>query len=217
MSTLLAPSFLFRFAAPCLAAPKVTAAAPGPLAEKHRLPCFAELDERRRFADVRLGWNDGGVALFLKVSGKKQLPWCRDTKIEDSDGIQLWIDTRDTKTVHRAGRFCHRFAVLPLGSGRNLEEPTIGLLAINRARESPREIHERQLVARSRRMSDGYELEAFFPADALTGYDPSEHKRLGFTYAVFDRELGIQTFTIGPEFPIAEDPSLWGTLELVKS
>lgn len=217
MTQLLAPTFLFRFAAPCRYAKEVSAAAPGPLSESYRLPCFAELDERPRFADVRVGWNEAGLAVHLRVEGKKQAPWCRDSKIEDSDGIQLWIDTRDTKNVHRAGRFCHRFAVLPLGSGRNLDQPTIGLLAINRARESPREIHERQLSARSKRFGGGYELEAFFPAEALTGYDPAEHPKLGFSYAIFDRELGVQTFTIGPEFTaVTEDPSLWGTLELVR-
>ena len=216
MSSLLAPTFLFRFSTSCHYAAGLSAAANVVLGEQHRLPCFAELDERRPFADVRLGWHESGLAIWIKVEGKKQSPWCRDTKIEDSDGLQIWIDTRDTKNVHRAGRFCHRFAVLPSGSGRNLDQPTIGLLAINRARESPREIHERQLVARSKRFSDGYELEAFFPAAALTGYDPAEHPKLGFTYAVFDRELGTQTFTVGTEFPFAEDPSLWGTLEMVK-
>jgi hypothetical protein len=30
-----------------------------------------------------------------------------------------------------------------------------------------------------------------------------------------DRELGWQTFTVGRELPFAEDPSLWGTLDLV--
>jgi hypothetical protein len=217
MPPLLAPTFLFRFAAPCRYAKDISAANPGPLSESYRLPCFAELDERKPFADIRLAWNEAGLAVHLKIDGKKQAPWCRDNKIEDSDGLQIWIDTRDTKTVHRAGRFCHRFAILPVGSGRNLDQPTIKLLAINRARESPREIHERQLAARSKRFAGGYELEAFLPAEALTGYDPSEHPKLGFTYAVLDRELGTQTFTIGPEFStVTEDPSLWGTLELVR-
>lgn len=216
MSSLLAPSFLFRFSAPCRYAASLSATTANALSDRYRLPCLAELDGRRPYADVRLGWSEAGLCLYLRVQGKKQAPWCRDTKIEDSDGIQIWIDTRDTKNVHRAGRFCHRFAVLPMGSGRNLDQPTISLLAINRARESPREIHERQLVARSKRFQDGYELEAFFPADALTGFGPADHPKMGFTYAVFDRELGTQTFTIGTEFPFAEDPSLWGTVELVK-
>lgn len=216
MSSLLAPTFLFRFSTPCRHAPDIFEANPGPLNEQFRLPCFGELDERKTYADVRMGWNASGVGVYLKVEGKQQSPWCRDNKIEDSDGLQLWIDTRDTKSVHRANRFCHRFAILPLGSGRNLDQPTIGLLAINRARESPREIHERSLVVRSKRLPSGYELEAFFPAAALTGYDPAEHPKLGFNYVVLDRELGPQTFTVGLEFPIAEDPSLWGTLELVR-
>lgn len=216
MTSLLAPSFLFRFSAPCRYAANMSATAASPLSDRYRLPCLAELDGRRPFADFRLAWNAAGLTALLRVEGKKQAPWCRDTKIEDSDGMQIWIDTRDTKNVHRASRFCHRFAVLPMGSGRSLDQPTFSLLAINRARESPREINERQLVARSKRFQDGYELEAFIPADVLTGFDPAEHPKMGFTYAVFDRELGTQTFTVGTEFPFAEDPSLWGTLELVK-
>jgi hypothetical protein len=49
-----------------------------------------------------------------------------------------------------------------------------------------------------------------------TGFDTEEHSRLGFSYAIVDRELGWQTFSVGPEFPIQEDPSLWGTLELTR-
>ena len=41
-----------------------------------------------------------------------------------------------------------------------------------------------------------------------------ETDRLGFSYLIADRELGSQSLAIGPEFPVLEDPSLWGTLEL---
>ena len=50
----------------------------------------------------------------------------------------------------------------------------------------------------------------------LTGFDPEEHPRLGFTYAVIDRELGEQTFGVGRPMPYQEDPGLWATLELVR-
>ena len=53
-------------------------------------------------------------------------------------------------------------------------------------------------------------------AEALTGFDPQEHPRLGFTYAVVDRELGEQTLGVGSPMPYQEDPSLWATLELVR-
>ena len=62
----------------------------------------------------------------------------------------------------------------------------------------------------------GYLLEAFLPAVALNGYDPDEHRRLGFFYAVHDTEMGEQTLGLDADFPFAEDPSLWSVLELVR-
>ena len=65
-------------------------------------------------------------------------PGAGQTRPEDSDGLQVWIDTRDVHNVHRAGRFCHRFIFLPGGGGRQLDEPVAQWLPINRAREQPR-------------------------------------------------------------------------------
>ena len=71
-------------------------------------------------------------------------------------------------------------------------------------------------MARSRIQPDGYLLDAFLAAEALTGFDPREHPRLGFNYAVMDRELGEQTFSAGSPMPYQDDPSLWVTLELTR-
>jgi hypothetical protein len=207
---------LFRFAAPCFRTDERWSAGGIKLAEKHRLPCFAELSGAKVFADVRLAWSEHGIALNVAVRGKEQPPWCRDSRIDDSDGIQIWIDTRNTQNIHRAGRFCHRFAFLPIGSGRRLDEPVAVLLAINRAKESPREIESGALKIRCQRVNDGYLLEGFIPATALTGFSPADQPAIGFSYAVIDRELGWQTFSVGPELPFVEDPSLWGTLDLVR-
>jgi hypothetical protein len=207
---------LFRFAAPCRYAAELWSAGGVKLGEQYRLPCFGELEGKQPFTDLRLAWSERGLALNVAVRGKEQPPWCRDSKIEDSDGVQLWIDTRNTQNIHRAGRFCHRFAFLPVGSGRRLDEPTAVLLAINRAKESPREIDPRQLRVRAERKANGYVLEACIPAETLTGFSPADQPAIGFTYAAIDRELGCQTFTVGPELPFSEDPSLWGTLDLVR-
>ena len=214
--SLIAPTMLFRFAAPCLYSAEGWSAKGCTLAEKHRLPCFAELEGRPSYAEVRLGWNEKGLIVNVLVRGKQQPVWCRDSRIEDSDGVQLWIDTRNTQNIHRAGRFCHRFALLPIGAGRRLDEPVAALLAINRAKESPREIDPRQLRVRAERKADGYVLEAHLPAETLTGYSPADQSAIGFTYAVMDRELGWQTFSVGKELPFSEDPSLWGTLDLMR-
>lgn len=184
--------------------------------ESYRLPNLGELEGRTAWADVRAAWSEAGVVFSVCVEGKRQPVWCRATRAEDSEGLQLWIDTRDVHNVHRAGRFCHRFIFLPAGGGRKLEDPVAHWLPINRAREQPHPIEPSQFQIRSEKKPKGYLLEVFIPADALTGFDPHEHPRLGFTYAVIDRELGEQTFGVGSPMPYAEDPSLWATLELVR-
>jgi hypothetical protein len=212
--SLLASSFLFRFSVPCRRFDGRWTSKGIELDATYGVPSFGELDDRPLFAELRIGWNPAGLAFNVRVVGKSQSTWCRPARIEDSDGLQLWIDTRDTHNIHRASRFCHQFVFLPFGSGPRQDDPIARLLPINRARENPKSISERLLGAVSRRRNDGYELLGYIPAEAMTGYDPAEHPRLGFCYAVLDRELGWQTFSLGPEFPIQEDPSLWGTLDL---
>ena len=70
---------------------------------------------------MRAAWSEAGLAFSVRVEGKKHPSWCRETKLEDSDALQLWIDTRDTHNIHRASRFCHRFIFLPGGGGRSYE------------------------------------------------------------------------------------------------
>lgn len=211
---LMSPAFLFRFAVPCRHRRVVWDDGGAALEPRFRIPSFGELEGKALFADVRAAWNDTGLSLSVRVVGKQQPPWCRAERVEDSDGLHLWLDTRDTHNIHRASRYCHRFAFLPLGKGPQYQQPTAMWLPINRAKDNPKQVSAGILPVRSRLQTDGYTLEAHVPARALTGFDPTEHPRLGFFYAVMDRELGWQTFTVGPEFPFAEDPSLWGTLEL---
>jgi hypothetical protein len=219
---------------------------PAALDETYRLVNLAELEGRASFADVRAAWSETGLAFALRVGGKRRPPWCDPSQPEASDGLHLWIDTRDVHNVHRAGRFCHRFAffanikprpvVAPAGEprpavaargattgrgfvsrGANAKMTSAAFfLPINRAREQPRPVPEGILQARCQTLKDGYLLEALIPAGALTGFDPAEHPRLGFTYAVLDRELGEQTFGVSSPMPYQEDPSLWVTLELVR-
>ena len=211
---LLAPTFLFRFSVPCQQQSTLWKRKGLALPASCRVPSFGELEGRPLFADLRAAWNADGLGFTVRVHGKRQSVWCRESRLEDSDGLHLWIDTRNTHNIHRASRFCHRFAFLPQGGGRGSQQPVAKMLTIHRAREHPKPIDERLLRVHREERVDGYLLNALIPAQVLTGFDPTEHPRLGFTYAITDRELGWQTFLVGPEFPFAEDPSLWGTLEL---
>lgn len=217
MSEQLLPTrFLFRFAAPCLHDARLGSLAPAELDTQYRLPSLGELEGQKPFADVRAAWSEAGLALSVRVDGKKHPNWCRENRLEDSDALQVWIDTRDTHNIHRASRFCHRFIFLPGGAGRNFETPVADQLLVDRARENASPVRPGHLQIASHKRVGGYVLSAFIPAAALTGFNPADHPRLGFTYFVFDRELGQQTFSCGSEFPFASDPSLWGTLELVR-
>ncbi len=213
---LIAPTFLFRFSAPLFYRETVWTDHGIALEDKYILPCFAELDSKRAHSEVRGCWNEQGLTFTVRVEGKRQPPWCKESALADSDGFRLWIDTRATHNIHRASRFCHSAKFLPAGGGRMLEEPVAEPQLISRARENPKPAPHGAFQVRSEKRVDGYLLQAHVPAHTLTGYDPGEYDRLGFFYAVCDRELPWQTFTVGPEFPIAEDPSVWATLELTK-
>ena len=213
---LIPPSFLFHYAVPCRHHPLQWSARGLSLGEEYRVLSFSELDQQRQFADVRMAWSEQGLGFYVRVAGKRQLPWCREAAFDESDGLHVWIDTRDTHNIHRAGRFCHRFAFLPMGGGSRRDEALAGQLLINRAKEHAKPATPRQLLTRSEKRVDGYVLEAMIHASALTGYDPADHPRLGFYFRVFDRELGEQTLAVGSELPIEEDPSLWATVELVR-
>ncbi len=206
--------FLFHFAIPCRLCHALASSAPVRLDETFRLPSFEALDERPSFADVRAAWNETGLGFSLRVERKRLPARCLRDRPTECDGFQVWIDTRATHTIHRASRFCHQFVFLPTGGGARRDAAWAQQLWINRARENARRADPREIVVRGERRVDGYWLDAFLSAAALTGYDPGEHPRLGFIYLVRDEELGEQTFTASPEFAFDDDPSLWATLEL---
>src|SRR5262249_12894673 len=133
-----------------------------------------------------------------------------------SDGVTLWLDTRDTRTSHRASRYCHQFYFLPTGGGPDHDEPVFGQAKINRALQDAPVAHAGAVPFRCLLTKGGYIVEAFLPAGVLTGFDPEQTPRLGFYYGVRDAERGDQVLSVGADFPYWEDPSLWGVLELVR-
>ncbi|MFQ5730816.1 MAG: hypothetical protein ACE5KM_02555 [Planctomycetaceae bacterium] len=218
MERVLPASFLFRYALPVLHRDPIQPgkSGPRPLPPECRLPDVAGLDAGTPFAELRLAWNDAGLAVSLEVTGKAHPPQGDPNAPAESDGLQLWIDTRKTQNIHRAGRFCHHFCILPQVAGRRKDRPRAIQLPIARAREDAPLVESKALPVNAQPRTDGYRLDAWLPAAVLNGYDPDSAPRLGFYYCVRDSELGDQTLSVGAEFPYAHDPSLWATLELVR-
>jgi hypothetical protein len=173
--------------------------------------------EPRHFADVRLGWNELGLGVQVVVKGKEQLPQGDAARPRQSDGLTLWLDTRDARTSHRASRYCHQFHFLPTGGGPDHDEPVFAQTKIHRALQDAPFCSANDISFRAGTVSTGYRLEAFLPAAVLTGFDLEQNRRLGFYYAVRDAELGEQVLSVGADFPYWEDPSLWSVLELIQA
>jgi len=211
--------FLFRVAYPCRHVAQMPLREDDrllDLPEECRIDNFAAMDAQRNFADVRLAWNEAGLGLQVEVRGKEKPPQGNVARPRGSDGVTLWLDTRDARAGHRATRTCQQFHFLAAGAGDDHDEPAMVQSKINRALEDAPHAPAGSVAYAVRSVRGGYLLEAFLPAAALNGYDPEQHPRLGFFYAVRDDELGEQLLSLTPEFPFWEDPSLWSALELVR-
>ncbi len=84
------------------------------------------------------------------------------------------------------------------------------------ARGQPARIAPGDMLGIASLRPDGYRLTAAVRATALTGLDQTAGARLGFFYIVCDREFGAQYWSLSDEYTrLADDPSLWGTVDLV--
>lgn len=215
--------FLFRFAIPIRRLEGIPKRGKRllDLSSDFQLADLSELQGVRPTGEVRMAWNDEGLGVSLLVRGKRQEPECHSRHPAAADGLQLWLDTRNTQTIHKASRYCHHFCFLPSGGGADGESPLGVQLPIAQAREATPLASKESLSVNAELLSDGYRLEAWLRRDQLQGFDPSADReagsptRLGFFFAIRDCELGDQTLSVDASFPFASDPSLWSTLELL--
>ncbi len=217
MNELIPPAFLFRMALPVRKAPKLprSGSAPLQLTADYALTDIGELAQGKRFGELRLAWNEKGLGCRVEVTGKKYSPRCDYAQLLNSDGLNLWIDTRSTQNIHRASRFCHHFCVLPSGAMKDRTQPVARQLPIARAKEEAPTCDPKQIITHSEVNDSGYVLEVWLPTEILHGYDPESNPRIGFYYHIRDQELGDQYLAVGAEFPFDHDPSLWWPLELI--
>ena len=210
-------AFLFRFAMPIPPASDLPRPGQWPLGNKlPALPLPSRLDRRDVSVNLRVGWNEAGFGVGIDVAGKSEPPFASRDDPAAGDGLHLWIDTRAAQGAHRAGKFCHRFALLPaVGRGKSAT-PKVMAVEIPRARSAAPDSDLSLVTLAAEVTKTGYRLEVWFPAATLHGYDPAGSPRIGFFALLRDEELGVVPLTVGEEFPVDHDPSLWPTLELTR-
>ena len=215
---LLPHRFLFRYALPVRYERKLPKSGKKllGLSADFALPDFGSLDKAAPIGQLRLAWNEQGLGISVEVEGKRRPPHCDVISPEASDGLRVFIDTRDTQNIHRASRYCHQFGLFPCDSLTGASDPWAVQIPILRAREEAPKANLAEIRLGSIVSKTGYCLEAWLPASVLHGYDPEAQPRLGFYFAHRDGELGDQFLSVGADFPFAIDPSLWSTLELVR-
>src|SRR5262249_6497572 len=184
------------------------------LPEECRLDNFADMDGRANFADVRLAWNEGGLAVQVRVRGKDRPPAGDATRPRQSDRLTLWLGTRGARTSHRASRYCHQFHLLAAGGGPERDQPCFAQTKINRALQDAPLAPPGAVPFSARVRAGSYRLAAFLPAAVLAGFDPEQNPRLGVGYLAPDSELGEPPPTGGTDFPPAGGPTPWSGLEL---
>jgi hypothetical protein len=215
---LLPQAFWFRPAFSCPRVDKMpSSGAAGSLVELPEscsIPSLQQLDQPAAWASVRAGWNAEGIGLVVLAAG---VPAAQlNHRPEGFATVRFWLDTRDTRGVSRATRFCHHF-VAKMESRRTLGPLKVHVerREIARSLDDPPPCRLDVIAARAAVTSAGWRLELFLPVQVLNGFDPETNRRLGFAYQITDYVRDDQFLSVGRDFPIGENPSLWATLELL--
>ena len=182
----------------------------------HLVPELGFLEDIPKVADVYMAWNEKG--LYFAVDVRKQHPVKSSyTRHWTGDSFQIWLDTRDVKTARRAGRYCHQFNCLPTGGGPHEDQPIVKPTQVDRAKERWNAPPPEAIPIASHITSGGYTMEIALPQEVLSGYDPDEFPRLGFTYYLNNSERPSQWWSAGRDLRVYIDPSTWGTAVLSRA
>jgi hypothetical protein len=184
------------------------------LPESCALPVLASLEGTQPWAEVRVAWNPNGLGISVNAQGITPQQLVPD-RPEGFASVQIWVDTRDTRNVSRATRFCSRY-VASIKSARSQSALTVDIAQrpIARAMADSPLCRPELIATRTKLLRDRWTLELFLPANAVHGFDPEKNRRLGFAYQLTDHFHDDQFLTVGPGFPVGENPTLWSTLEL---
>lgn len=176
----------------------------------YELPNMGPLCGEDTFATVYLAWDNAGLWGAVQVEEPCERVSFPDVTLGDS--IEIFVDTRDSKSSGFIHRFCHHFFFLP--------EPVEGHQAGEITRFRTEDAHElcdaKELKVSSKLQKSSYTLQWMIPAHCLHGYDPEQFDRLGFTYRINRHGAASQHFAVvASDFQLEQQPSLWASVRLI--
>lgn len=178
---------------------------------KHLLPDISELLGEERFAEVAFLWNEEGLSFEVFID--KPFEEVYFPLYSKGDAIELFIDTRDLKTVGFATRFCHQFVILP--------QAIQDIQALETTHFRTEDAHPlcegQEIGVQAHFHDDAYSVRIVIPAHCLHGYDPKSYDRIGFTYRIHRTGGPPQHFAVSSEhFAIEQAPKAWASVTMSK-
>ncbi|MGI5817140.1 MAG: sugar-binding protein [Armatimonadota bacterium] len=180
--------------------------------DEHLMPPLGELSGGEQFAALSLAWNERGLYVALEALREDPVVTNRENPAS-GDAVELLIDTRGSRTSHRASQFCYHLVTLPSPPGAARPEPVIWQRPIRRALQRSPQIDLSAVRLASRLGDGGYSLEMAFEPDSLHGYEPAPGLRIGMAVIVHDIQRGRQFWGTSPDVPWERDPATWGIVE----
>lgn len=180
------------------------------LPPRYELPSLAALSAEETFAIVALGWSVNGI--YATVTVEKEVEKCLYPELRDGDSVELFIDTRDSKSSGFNNRFCHHFYFMP----QEVNGHTAGEITRFRTEDVHEWCDSRDLKVSSHVHKKYYRLDIWIPAHCLHGYDPEQFDRIGFTYRINRPGDESQHFAVSShDYSVDQQPSLWASVRLV--
>jgi len=181
----------------------------GAWTKKNKLPDFSKIFDFSSFADFYMGWTELG--LHFRADVFQSTVSVSFPRIEEGDSVEVFIDTKNLKSVRTTHAFCHHFYFLP----ESVEGVAGQEITHFRTEERHPLCTPSDLQCKAHRLPDRYELEFFIPSNCLFGYEPEVGKTLGFCYRINSKEAESQYFGLSNRTPHIElYPYLWPTLRL---
>lgn len=181
----------------------------------HRLPLFGPLDGETPYASFYAGWSQSGLAFGLDHARWSGAFHSDSGRPAGSDGLRVYIDTRDRKDVHRGTRFCLGLFIRPEFRAPADPVATVSMIKLPRARQDPPTINTQRIDVAVRTRKQAWQMAVHLPAEVLPGYDPAQFASIGLQLVLQDRVRGRLHLGPGEDLDYASNPSTWVSCRLV--